>query len=371
MTEHVENIVVIPEKSRNYLNNRQSLDYRSHRKQLIKWAITLGKDTEKAEGYAHETVRARSYRLDRFYRWIWQNQTDGYTLEITTEHADEYLKYLAYQEHSKTFKASCQKAIKMLFKWQNFHQGKDIDWDPVINFNQYQGTSQPRDFLTRDERRKLREASLEHGSVPHYNSVTPEERDKWKAHLAQRFGKPKEEIGMDDWKRANSWKEPSIIWTSMDAGLRPVEVGRARTSWVDLENGLLRIPREDSSKNTENWTVSLLERTTNILKKWIEEREQYPKYEDTDKLWLTRNDNPYGTQSLNYLLERVCKTADLPKEDRDLTWYSIRHSVGTYMAREEGLAAAQAQLRHKSEQTTMKYDQAPLEDRKEALERMG
>jgi integrase len=41
------------------------------------------------------------------------------------------------------------------------------------------------------------------------------------------------------------------------------------------------------------------------------------------------------------------------------------------MAREEGLAAAQAQLRHKSEQTTMKYDQAPIEDRKEALERMG
>lgn len=41
------------------------------------------------------------------------------------------------------------------------------------------------------------------------------------------------------------------------------------------------------------------------------------------------------------------------------------------MTREEGLAAAQAQLRHKSEQTTMKYDQTPVEDRKDALERMG
>jgi integrase len=122
---------------------------------------------------------------------------------------------------------------------------------------------------------------LEHGSVPHYNSVIPKERDKWKAHLAQRFGKPKEEIGMSDWKRANSWKEPSIIWTAMDAGLRPIEVGRARVSWIDLENSLLRIPREDSSKNTENWTVSLLERTTNILKKWIEERKQYPKRTQT------------------------------------------------------------------------------------------
>jgi hypothetical protein len=41
------------------------------------------------------------------------------------------------------------------------------------------------------------------------------------------------------------------------------------------------------------------------------------------------------------------------------------------MTREEDLAAAQAQLRHKSEETTMKYDQTPVEDRKNALERMG
>jgi len=44
-----------------------------------------------------------------------------------------------------------------------------------------------------------------------------------------------------------------------------------------------------------------------------------------------------------------------------------RHSTATYMAREEDLAAAQAQLRHKSPQTTMRYDQAPVEDRRDAL----
>jgi len=370
MTEHVDEIVVVPEKSENYLNQRQLLDYRTHREKLLKWCLNLGKDPEKAEGYAHETVRTRSYRIDRFYRWHWKNN-NGYTLEVTTEDADEYLKYLAYQDHSTTFKASYQKALKMLFKYQNWQHGHDIDWEPVVNFNQNNGASQPRDFLTRDERRKLREASLEHGSVPHYTSLTPEERDKWKAYLAQRFGKPKNQVGMDDWERANSWKEPSIVWTSMDAGLRPIEVGRAKTGWVDIENQLLRIPREDSSKNTENWTVSLLDRTANILEQWLEERRQYDKYDDTDRLWLTRQNNQYSTQSLNYLLDRLCDTADLNQDDRSITWYSIRHSVGTYMAREEGLAAAQAQLRHKSEKTTMKYDQAPIEDRKNALDRMG
>jgi integrase len=54
-----------------------------------------------------------------------------------------------------------------------------------------------------------------------------------------------------------------------------------------------------------------------------------------------------------------------------MSWYSIRHSVGTWMTREEDLAAAQAQLRHKRPETTMKYDSAPPDDRRDALDRMG
>jgi hypothetical protein len=54
-----------------------------------------------------------------------------------------------------------------------------------------------------------------------------------------------------------------------------------------------------------------------------------------------------------------------------MSWYAIRHSTGTYMTREEGLAAAQAQLRHLSPESTMKYDQVPVEDRQDALDRMG
>lgn len=46
-------------------------------------------------------------------------------------------------------------------------------------------------------------------------------------------------------------------------------------------------------------------------------------------------------------------------------------SVGTAMTQERGLAAAQAQLRHKSEKTTMKYGQVPVKDRREALDKIG
>ena len=46
-------------------------------------------------------------------------------------------------------------------------------------------------------------ASLESGSVPNYRSLTPDQRDRWKAHLAQRFDKPKSEVSPADWDRAN------------------------------------------------------------------------------------------------------------------------------------------------------------------------
>ncbi|PSQ49607.1 integrase [Halobacteriales archaeon SW_7_65_23] len=365
---HVDGIVLVSRKARE--NLRQIESYREHRRNLCNWLLNLGKSPEKAEGYARSTTQMRMWRLDKFYRWIWNNVEDGYTESITTEHADQWMQHLAHQELSAQYKSDCQKSCKTLFKWKNWRSDRDIDWDPAINYTGYTGTHSPRDFVTREERRQLREAALEYGSVPAYDGLSHRERDRWKAHLAQRFGKPKSEVTPADWKKANSFKIPSLVWTSMDAGLRPIEVGRAKVSWVDLGNAVLRIPKEESSKNTENWTVPLLDRTATFLKKWLEERQQYDRYAGSDRLWLTREANPYTTQSLNHVMKRLCEIAGIDRTHRKVTWYSIRHSTGTYMAREEGLGAAQQQLRHKSERTTMKYDQAPVEDRQDALDKI-
>lgn len=40
------------------------------------------------------------------------------------------------------------------------------------------------------------------------------------------------------------------------------------------------------------------------------------------------------------------------------------------MVSERDLKAAKDQLRHRSAKTTMKYDQVPVEDRRDALDRM-
>jgi integrase len=372
--ENIDGIVLATEDAERFLNQRQLLDYKEHRKKLIRWMLNLGKEPEKAEGYAWDTARQRAYKLDQFYRWVWQEQEDGYTLNITTEHADQYTQALVYgevgeqEETSNAHKSDVQKAIKTLFKWRNWEKDEDISWEPEISFaNSSSGTHQIRDFLTDRERRLIKESALEYGSIPHYNSITPKERNRWKAELAQRFEKPKDQIGPKDFERANGYKYISIVWATMDAGFRPVEIGRAKLSWLDLENGLFRIPKEDSTKNEDNWTVSMSERTANILRKWVSERENYEKYRGTDAIWLTKYSNPYSSQSLNRLLDKLRDHSGIP-EQRDMTWYSIRHSVGTKMNEDQGPGAVQQQLRQKSYEMAVRYDQAPAGKRKETVD---
>lgn len=365
----IEGIIVLTEPARAFLSDRQQTDYADHREALIEWLLVFGKKPDHAEGYATATVKNTAERLDRFYRWAWE-EFGGYTTNITHDHADAYVKALARKDEGNYSRNNTQSSLKRLFKWQKYERGGEL-WDPDIVFAEPSGTGEPRDYLTRGERSKIREAALEYGSLPSYNNLTVEERDEWRAYLAQRFSKHKRNVTPDDWARANSWKFPSLVWTSLDAGLRPIEVERARTTWVDVENAVLRIPREESSKNDGNWTVSLQDRTARALERWMAEREQYDRYEDTDTLWLTRFNNPYQTKSLRQVLKRLFEIADIPEENRKVSWYMIRHSVGTYMAREEGLAAARAQLRHKSVRTTARYDNAPPEDRRDALNKMG
>ncbi|UPV75318.1 site-specific integrase [Halorussus limi] len=366
----IDGIPVVNRPTRARLNDRQLVDYEEHKTSLIKWLRHFGKEPEKAEGYARTTVRQVAQKADKFYRWVWDDR-EGYTTEVGSDDAERYVTSLIYaeSEYSNGHMASTQKCLQRLFKWRRHELGDEIEWEPTHTFSQ--SATQARDYLTIEERKQIREAALEYGSIPTYNGLTPTERDEWKVHLAQRFEKPKSEVTKAEWDRANGWKIPSMVWTSLDAGLRPIEVGRATTQWVDTENAVLRIPKDESTKNRENWIVGVTDRTATALDRWLNERDLHDTYETTDALWLTREGNPYSSQSLIYVLHRLCDIAGIPTENRKMSWYAIRHSVGTYMTREEDLAAAQAQLRHKSPETTMRYDQTPVEDRKDALNRMG
>ncbi len=352
-------------ESHDTLNNRQVIAYKAHRSQYIKWLCRMGNAPDKLEGYAHDTSKVYASVLDKFHRWAWE-QGGEYTLDLTHQEADTYLRnmVLADNEYSDSYLHNIKLGLKSYFRFRD-----DADeWECEITISSDSGAKQPKDLLHQDERKAIREASLEFGTVPSYHALDPEGREKWKKYLGRRFGKAMRDVGPTEFERANGFKYPSIVHASLDAGLRPIEVGRAKTYWVDLDNAALRIPADESSKNEDNWSVSLRRETAEYLARWMEERPMYEKYDDTDSLWLTRHDNPYSSSSLKYLLDQLCEIAGI---ERGLSWYAIRHSTGTYMAREEDLAAAQSQLRHKSVETTMKYDNVSIEDRRDALDRMG
>lgn len=360
-----ENVVLLSEPSLEFLNQRQEIAYQGHRKKLIKWLSQEGKEPSKLEGYAHHTVKNYATIIDKLHRWVWTHG-EGFTLDLSHDQGEEYLKQqkLSDEDYSHSHLHNIQLALKAYYRFVN---GEDDQWEPSFKIESKSTAHKPKDYVTIEERQALREAVLEYGTVPSYAALSPEKRTEWKQFLAKKFGKPINSISKQDWKRANGFKYPSILHTSLDAGLRPIEVGRAKTYWVDVENAVLRIPANESSKNEDNWVVPLKQETAEYLGHWMIEREMYDKYDDTDALWLTRHSNPYSGSSLRVLLDNLTEIAGI---DRDLSWYAIRHSVGTYMAREEGLKAAKVQLRHQSKETTMKYDQVSTDDRRDALDNM-
>jgi site-specific recombinase XerD len=362
-SERLQGCVLISKPSLNRLNQKERIRLKEHRKPYIKWLNHRGRDPEALKGYAPDTAKMYAAITETWARWVWDRE--GFTLLFNHNHADDYLEYqIIDEENSRTHCSNVKLALRTYFEWRD---DKD-QWKPSIKIKSQSKPQQPKEVLSRSERRKLREASLEYGSLPAYHSLEPNERSEWKVYLARRFGKPTNEVGPDDFKRANGFKYPTITFASLDAGLRPVEVGRAKTYWVNTDKGVLEIPADEAAKSDQNWVVSLTDETTQFLVEWLEERKMYEKYDGTEQLWLTRHGNPYGSSSLKNLLTNLCELAGIK---RDMSWYTIRHSVGTHMADERGLEAARSQLRHKNVETTTKYDNVSVEDRRDALDKMG
>jgi site-specific recombinase XerD len=361
--EKIQGLPLITEPVEKRLNERQLLDYAAERRDMLTWLLQQGKDPRHGEGYSPTTLKDR--RIDQFYRWVW-NHEDGYTSDIKTRHANRYDNEFKLHDTSNEDKNQRIKALKRLFNW--LHHCRNCEqWNTDVTFKTEDNN--PKDFLRMKERKKIRQASLEYESIPGYNNLSPERRDRWKAHIAQKLGKPKEHVTESDWDRINGWKIPSLVYVSLDCGLRPIEVQRSTVDWVDLDNGELQIPKEYSAKNRENWNPVLTEKTQQFLRRWLNQRRTIKRYDDSDAIWLTRKGNPYRSHSLKHLLMNLAEEAGLDTENRSFYWYMIRHSTGTYMTHGVSGKAAEAQLR--SSIASDKYDQAPPELRREGLEEIG
>ncbi|WP_175454607.1 tyrosine-type recombinase/integrase [Halobellus clavatus] len=344
-------------------------EYREFKFEFLKWLLTRGKAPIKGNGYSETTVRQTHYKIEKAYRWKWEE--NGFTTSFSADDADQFCTLtLGHPDHSDKDVTNYVKAFHRLFKWFNETRSHNIDWK-----FKHQGELSPNQggnsghYLKRWELSQLYEAAIEVGSVKSYynKGMSSAEREKIKSYLAQRLEKPKSEITSEDFKRANSWKWPSIVATSIDCGLRPIEVGRATVDWVNLDDGLLVIPKDESTKNEEHWESTLRDKTVRVLSKWLNERDSYEKYHLRDELWLTKYDNPYSSNSLNSIFQKLLDEANIKPNGRDLSWYAIRRGSATMWANNAGLHEAKDQLRHKKLSTTQKYVKSSNAHRKEIV----
>ncbi|WP_332898923.1 hypothetical protein [Haladaptatus sp. CMSO5] len=287
----------VPEPSREYLNPRQATLYNMRRKAFINWLSTEEAKSKKGT-LSKQTQENYAHRVDQIFRWVWQNVTNGSVSTLSPNHADNVVEALRNddfrtQNGDKYSEDSKRKFANALLKWFSWrtHTHEDEEWECDVEFSK-PDYCQP-DALSIEERTQLRNAVMNYGSLPKYNDLSPEERSRKKALLAQQLGKPKSDITLDDWEaRGQSWKFVSLIYVALDAGLRPVEVKRAKTTWYQPGSKSLHIPKQDSAKSEKSWTVALRDETCEVLELRLEERATSTKYDDTDALWLNRNSNP-------------------------------------------------------------------------------
>lgn len=355
------------------LLERQLLPIERELERFRSWMLTKGKDPNRNEPLAEQTAENYIFRLQQFWIFAWANSKQV-TTRIDQRFADAYVEALDEdaltkddgEPYAESGKRKLINAVQKWYEWRHHTAGAEA-WEPETIFSQAHHESVSR--FTKLERTLLREGVLGFESLAKYNDLSPEERDRRKAYLAQKLGKPKADIAMADWEEVrNSWKVPAMVWLSLDVGPRPIDVHRLNESWVIPAENTVRIPMGESAKNERFWPLRIHPDTTWMVNLWREQRATDPTYDDTEALFLNRNGNRYTAGTLADLLRRLCKDIGLSTENRRITWYSFRHSAGTYIANEGDTGQARHQLQHDSPESLANYNVPPAEAVAETLE---
>jgi hypothetical protein len=154
-------ITLAPEATREHLNDQQLADYRAYRREFLRWLKREGKDPDAYTGYSAYTVYETAYRCARYDAWTWEEE-DKYTMP-TPAHVTEYItENVAYRDVKNATKGKIEEALARYHDWTR-RERNGAEWGHEQIFDSSGSDTGPRDFLTRNERRQLREAALETG----------------------------------------------------------------------------------------------------------------------------------------------------------------------------------------------------------------
>lgn len=364
-----ESLRNLSQESLDCLNPRQTELFLDDWQEFRDYLKTKGKDPDDHEGYAQSNLDPITRRVFQVFEHEWNGSE--IVLDLSEDAADRFVEALKKDEFRKRSGEPYAEASKRKFvdALEAYFRYKGTDWEPDHSFSDNASTNESDPF-TLDERKQLFNAALRHKSPPTYSNLSPEERDRWKGYIAEYMGKPKSEVSPEDWEALQkSWKVPALIATDLDAGWRSAMVGRLKVDYVNLEENLIVIPPEAAVKNDSRWEVTLTDKATKILERWLEQRSNKTKYDDSDRIWLNRKGNPYGSKNLNDLLGKLIEEAGIDQQNRKLTWHSIRHSTGRYIYdQQQDLKIVAQILRHKSLESASIYAEPTPETKKRVLE---
>jgi site-specific recombinase XerD len=356
-------------KSVTGLNYNQKHLYANKRSDLIPYLQNKAKNPERNRGYSEANVRTVGRRIHQVHEFCWNR--GKLVIELSPEDADQFVAALNDDTYRTRRDAPYAEGSKRKFveALEVYFQFCDVKWVPEITFGQGESTMDSDPFK-QNERSELLNASYEYKSPPNYKNVSPEERDRWKAYLAQHHGVPKESIGPEVWEEFHrSWKFPSLISVSLDIGPRAALIGRLTTTVLDLQNEEFVIPPEMAVKNNLRWRSEFTSKSAMMLEKWLEQRSNKTKYDGSDHIWLNRQGNPYNSSTLNNFLNNLIEISDIDHGNRKLTWHSIRHSTGKYSYKQSGdLGMVAKILRHKSIEAANRYIHPTSEAKREVIE---
>jgi len=350
-----------------------------HLSEFYDWMLTKGKNPKRHKPLSESTSGNYHDRIDQIYRFILERVSPKEMHALTHEQADQIVEWLDQNkikkqkggDYSESGKRKFTNALEKYFKWQH-ERGTDAElWEPRVTFSD--GKHESADRLNFEERWLVREAAMNYGSLPSYHGVDPEERDRINGLIAQRLGKPKDEVTSKDWTRAdNSTKIGSLIAVTLETGMIPIEIAEARLDWYDEQRNILKIPNEYAAKDRPTEELPVTDDTGEQMSQWIQERRHYEKYDGSNRIWLNEHGNPYNSKNLCYLVRQLCEEAGIEHENRKIVWYSLRHNLGQSIEEEEDLSEARDQLRHEHISTTNEfYGKSTVESRRHTLEEVN
>ena len=113
-TDPDRNILIVPDKPRDRLTDKEFIDYHEYRKQFLTYLLQFGRDESKALGYSPYTIYADHHRSGKFDRWLC-TRYDGYHVPPTEEDAKMYMEEVALSDKSQTAKGKILENETFLF----------------------------------------------------------------------------------------------------------------------------------------------------------------------------------------------------------------------------------------------------------------